>query len=316
MAGTVAWDPFWQGGMGLPIGYRAKTGEFDPTKEPKEHREFYGTGVIITARQCAGLSTTPTSSRSRSSGLERHLGPRQRSDPVQLAGPRGAQFPGCAPLPPFGLIAASRQQSSAPWSIRSASGKGPDPEQLDHRPLADRRRKAETAALAHCILGAGHRAAAALRDHQRHQSELPQLRQLRADQPVGDDPAGARHWRDLHHSHGIDRSLGRRRADPCGRDPLDARAERSQCQRLWIVRRGGRPDCRRRGRLRQRAHPRATEGAVVHDDARHLVHRRRNRQCHARRHGHPDQRSVDSRPRDRAIPAASPGASGWRCSAW
>jgi ribose transport system substrate-binding protein len=49
MAGTVAWDPYWQGGMGLAIGYAAKTGKFDPAKEPKEHREFYGTGVIITA---------------------------------------------------------------------------------------------------------------------------------------------------------------------------------------------------------------------------------------------------------------------------
>lgn len=49
MAGTVAWDPFWQGGMGLSIGYAAKTGKFDPAKEPKDHREFYGTGVIITA---------------------------------------------------------------------------------------------------------------------------------------------------------------------------------------------------------------------------------------------------------------------------
>jgi ribose transport system substrate-binding protein len=49
MAGTVAWDPFWQGGMGLSIGYHAKTGKFDPSKEPKEHREFYGKGVIITA---------------------------------------------------------------------------------------------------------------------------------------------------------------------------------------------------------------------------------------------------------------------------
>jgi ribose transport system substrate-binding protein len=49
MAGTVAWDPFWQGGMGLAIGYAAKTGKFDPSKEPKDHREFYGTGVIITS---------------------------------------------------------------------------------------------------------------------------------------------------------------------------------------------------------------------------------------------------------------------------
>src|SRR3954453_16958009 len=49
MAGTVSWDPFWQGGMGLSLGYHAKTGQFDPTKEPKEHREFYGRGIIVTA---------------------------------------------------------------------------------------------------------------------------------------------------------------------------------------------------------------------------------------------------------------------------
>ena len=49
MVGTVAWDPFWQGGMGLSIAYHAKIGAFDPAKEPKEHREFYGKGVIITS---------------------------------------------------------------------------------------------------------------------------------------------------------------------------------------------------------------------------------------------------------------------------
>jgi ribose transport system substrate-binding protein len=48
MAATVSWDPFWQGGMGLAIGYAAKTGKFDPAKEPKEHREFYGQGTLIT----------------------------------------------------------------------------------------------------------------------------------------------------------------------------------------------------------------------------------------------------------------------------
>ena len=46
---TVTSDPFWQGGMGLSLGYHAKTGKFDPTKEPKEHREFYGRGVVVTA---------------------------------------------------------------------------------------------------------------------------------------------------------------------------------------------------------------------------------------------------------------------------
>ena len=49
MVGTVAWDPFWQGGMGLSIGFHAKTGAFDPATQPKEHREFYGRGTIVTA---------------------------------------------------------------------------------------------------------------------------------------------------------------------------------------------------------------------------------------------------------------------------
>jgi ribose transport system substrate-binding protein len=35
--------------MGLSIGYHAKTGAFDPRKEPREHREFYGRGTAITA---------------------------------------------------------------------------------------------------------------------------------------------------------------------------------------------------------------------------------------------------------------------------
>jgi len=47
-AATVSWDPYWQGSMGLAIGYGARTGKFDPAKEPKEHREFYGTGILLT----------------------------------------------------------------------------------------------------------------------------------------------------------------------------------------------------------------------------------------------------------------------------
>jgi ribose transport system substrate-binding protein len=48
-AATVAWDPFWQGGMGLSLAYHAKTGTFDPAAEPEEHREFYGTGLLISS---------------------------------------------------------------------------------------------------------------------------------------------------------------------------------------------------------------------------------------------------------------------------
>ncbi|HEY0793585.1 MAG TPA: sugar ABC transporter substrate-binding protein [Chthoniobacterales bacterium] len=47
-AATVSWDPFWQGSMGLAIAYAAKIGKIDVTKEPKEHREFYGTGLLVT----------------------------------------------------------------------------------------------------------------------------------------------------------------------------------------------------------------------------------------------------------------------------
>ena len=91
MAGTVAWDPYWQGGMGLSIGYHAKTGKFDPSKEPKDHREFYGKGVIITTRERQGVLRDQHQGRAQAR-LERHLGPRQRPDPVRLSR-RGAEGP-------------------------------------------------------------------------------------------------------------------------------------------------------------------------------------------------------------------------------
>ena len=54
-AGTVAWDPLWTGGMGLAIPYAHATGKIDITKEPQEHREFYGTGIIVTKDTVADL---------------------------------------------------------------------------------------------------------------------------------------------------------------------------------------------------------------------------------------------------------------------
>jgi len=53
LIGTVAWDPYWQGGVGLAIGYHARMGTFDPGQEPHEHREFYGTAVVITTENVA-----------------------------------------------------------------------------------------------------------------------------------------------------------------------------------------------------------------------------------------------------------------------
>ena len=47
-AATITSDPFWQGGIGLALGYNALTKKFDPASEPPEHREFYGKVVSIT----------------------------------------------------------------------------------------------------------------------------------------------------------------------------------------------------------------------------------------------------------------------------
>jgi ribose transport system substrate-binding protein len=48
MLATVYWDPFWQGGMGLSIGYQAMIGGFTPENEPDEHREFCALSYAIT----------------------------------------------------------------------------------------------------------------------------------------------------------------------------------------------------------------------------------------------------------------------------
>jgi len=48
MAGTVAWDPLWTGGMGLSIGYHTAIGKIDIANEPHSHREFYGSSILVT----------------------------------------------------------------------------------------------------------------------------------------------------------------------------------------------------------------------------------------------------------------------------
>lgn len=57
-AATVAWDPFWQGGMALSIGYAAKTGVFDPAELPEENREFYGTGIVVNSENAEEFYNT------------------------------------------------------------------------------------------------------------------------------------------------------------------------------------------------------------------------------------------------------------------
>lgn len=49
LVGTVDWDPLWVGGMGLSLAYNTKAGKLDIASQPQKHREFYGTGVVVTA---------------------------------------------------------------------------------------------------------------------------------------------------------------------------------------------------------------------------------------------------------------------------
>lgn len=49
LTATSDWDPYLAGSLGLSLAYNAATGKFDPPKEPKEHREFYGRTKVIDA---------------------------------------------------------------------------------------------------------------------------------------------------------------------------------------------------------------------------------------------------------------------------
>ena len=50
---TVSTNPFWGGGITLSLAYHAAIGSFNPSKEPKEHREFYGPTILITQKDVA-----------------------------------------------------------------------------------------------------------------------------------------------------------------------------------------------------------------------------------------------------------------------
>ena len=77
MAGTVAWDPFWQGGMGLSIGYHAKTGKFDPVEGAEGPPRVLRQGRRHHARERPDVLRQQHQGRAQAR-LERHLGPRQR----------------------------------------------------------------------------------------------------------------------------------------------------------------------------------------------------------------------------------------------
>lgn len=45
---TVSTDPYWGGGITLALAHHAALGDFVPSEEPEEHREFYGPTVLVT----------------------------------------------------------------------------------------------------------------------------------------------------------------------------------------------------------------------------------------------------------------------------
>ena len=49
LVATVAWSPFWQGGIGLSIGLGAHRGLFDPAREPPSHRAFFAPFELVTS---------------------------------------------------------------------------------------------------------------------------------------------------------------------------------------------------------------------------------------------------------------------------
>lgn len=55
MAATVAWDLFWQGGIGLALALGAKTGLVDVQHEPHSHRAFYAPFHLVTADNAANF---------------------------------------------------------------------------------------------------------------------------------------------------------------------------------------------------------------------------------------------------------------------
>jgi len=61
---TCFTNPHWGGGITAALAYHAAIGTFKPSKEPKEHREFYGPTIMVTAKDAAAfkakyISATP-----------------------------------------------------------------------------------------------------------------------------------------------------------------------------------------------------------------------------------------------------------------
>lgn len=56
---TSSPDPWWQGGAGLSIAYKAATGEIDVSELTNEQRAFYGTQTAVTAANAAEYLQAP-----------------------------------------------------------------------------------------------------------------------------------------------------------------------------------------------------------------------------------------------------------------
>ena len=154
MAGTVAWDPTGRAAWAFAIGYAAKTGKFDPSKEPKEHREFYGTGVIITSDNAndfydENIKTEPT------------------LDWNDIWGRVSGQIQYCR-RPPRGKARLATLRRARMTLRRTTMSVEPTRSPTPRAAAA----RAEPAALG-WQLGAARRARPALRHHHAHQSELP-----------------------------------------------------------------------------------------------------------------------------------------------
>lgn len=50
---TCFTNPHWGGGITAALAYHAATGAFKPSKEPREHREFYGPTILVTQKDAA-----------------------------------------------------------------------------------------------------------------------------------------------------------------------------------------------------------------------------------------------------------------------
>ncbi|MBN7787360.1 sugar ABC transporter substrate-binding protein [Ponticoccus gilvus] len=50
---TVFTNPHWGGGITAALAYHAARGDFKPSEEPQEHREFYGPTIMVTPEDAA-----------------------------------------------------------------------------------------------------------------------------------------------------------------------------------------------------------------------------------------------------------------------